>query len=131
MRDVKSAMPDATSLNQTMSSDSDNSEIGEVVEDARASDVVGELMREMGLEDLRSSIERLPERRRYVLVRRYGLDDHGTTTLERLGKELGLPARGSSNSRVKRSISSERVERPDSSTTSLREWSLPPSLRGS
>src|SRR5215210_6371 len=35
VRDLKSAMPDATSLNQTLSSDGDGSELGELIEDER------------------------------------------------------------------------------------------------
>src|SRR3954463_7174124 len=46
-RDVKDAMPDAPSLNQPLSSDSDSSELGELVEDERASDTPGVVMREM------------------------------------------------------------------------------------
>src|ERR687897_2522318 len=41
VRDVKSAMPDATSLNQPLSSDADGSELGELVEDEGVSDTVG------------------------------------------------------------------------------------------
>nr|MDP9484552.1 sigma-70 family RNA polymerase sigma factor [Actinomycetota bacterium] len=73
VRDVKDAMPDATSLNQPLGTDADASEIGEFVEDERASDTAGEVMREMETEGLEAAIERLPERQRYVLVRRYGL----------------------------------------------------------
>ncbi|MDP9477196.1 MAG: RNA polymerase sigma factor RpoD/SigA, partial [Actinomycetota bacterium] len=52
VRDVKDAMPDATSLNQPLGSDSDASEIGEFVEDERASDTAGEVMREMETQGL-------------------------------------------------------------------------------
>jgi RNA polymerase primary sigma factor len=90
VRDVKDAMPDATSLNQPMGSDSDASEIGEFVEDERASDTAGEVMREMETEGLGAAIERLPERQRYVLVRRYGLDERDPATLAQLSDELGV-----------------------------------------
>jgi RNA polymerase primary sigma factor len=40
VRDVKSAMPDATSLNQPLSSDADSSELGELIEDQQASDLM-------------------------------------------------------------------------------------------
>ncbi len=90
VRDVKDAMPDATSLNQPLGSDADASEIGEFVEDEKASDTAGEVMREMETEGLGAAIERLPERQRYVLVRRYGLDERDPATLAELSDELGV-----------------------------------------
>ena len=90
VRDVKDAMPDATSLNQPLGSDADASEIGEFVQDERASDTAGEVMREMETEGLGAAIERLPERQRYVLVRRYGLDEQDPATLAQLSDELGV-----------------------------------------
>ena len=39
---------------------------------------------------LRKAIERLPERNRHVLVRRYGLDDREPATLAELSEELGV-----------------------------------------
>ena len=89
-RDVKDAMPDATSLNQSLTSDDDSSELGEFVEDERASDTPGTVMREMETAQLGEAIERLPERNRYVLIRRYGLDDQDTATLAQLSEELGV-----------------------------------------
>ena len=88
--DVKDAMPDATSLNQPLGTEKDASEVGEFVEDELASDTPGEVMREMETEHLKEAIERLPERARYVLVRRYGLDDHAPATLAELGNELEI-----------------------------------------
>ena len=90
VRDVKDAMPDATSLNQPLSSDSDSSELGELVEDERASDTPGTVMREMETAQLGEAIERLPERNRYVLIRRYGLDAQESATLAQLSEELGV-----------------------------------------
>ncbi len=90
VRDVKEAMPDATSLNQPLGSDADASEIGEFVEDERASDTAGEVMREMETAGLEAAIEGLPERQRYVLVRRYGLDEREAATLAELSEELGV-----------------------------------------
>ena len=88
--DAKSAMPDATSLNQPLGSEEGASEIGEFVEDERASDTPGEVMREMETTQLREAIERLPERHRRVLVRRYGLDDRKSATLAELSDELEI-----------------------------------------
>ena len=90
VRDVKDAMPDATSLNQPLSSDSDSSELGQLVEDERASDTPGVVMREMETAQLGEAIERLPERNRYVLIRRYGLDEQESATLAQLSDELGV-----------------------------------------
>jgi RNA polymerase primary sigma factor len=90
VRDVKGALPDATSLNQPLSSEEGASELGEFVEDERASDTPGEVMREMETTGLQEAIGRLPERHRYVLVRRYGLDDHEVATLAQLSEELGI-----------------------------------------
>ena len=90
VRDVKDAMPDATSLNQPVTQDAGASELGDFVEDERASDTAGEVMREMETEGLGEAIERLPERQRYVLVRRYGLDERDASTLAELSEELGV-----------------------------------------
>jgi RNA polymerase primary sigma factor len=88
--DVKSAMPDATSLNQTLSSDGDGSELGELIEDERASEVAGTVIGEMEVGSLKEAVERLPERHRHVLIRRYGLGNRDTATLAQLSEELGI-----------------------------------------
>jgi RNA polymerase primary sigma factor len=90
VRDVKSAMPDAGSLHQPLSSDEGSSELGDLIEDERASDTPGEVMREMETSQLKVAIERLPERHRHVLVRRYGLDGRELATLAELGDELDI-----------------------------------------
>jgi RNA polymerase primary sigma factor len=90
VRDVKGAMPDATSLNQPLSSEDTASELGDFVEDERASDTPGEVMREMETVGLQEAVERLPERHRYVLVRRYGLNDRDVATLATLSDELDI-----------------------------------------
>jgi RNA polymerase primary sigma factor len=90
VRDVKSAMPDAGSLHQPLSSDEGSSELGDLIEDERASDTPGEVMRDMENAGLEQAIERLPERHRYVLLRRYGLDDRDVATLAQLSDELGI-----------------------------------------
>jgi RNA polymerase primary sigma factor len=90
VRDVKGAIPDATSLNQPLSSEEDASELGNFVEDENASDTPGEVMREMETAGLQEAIGRLPERHRYVLVKRYGLDEHDVATLAQLSDELDI-----------------------------------------
>jgi RNA polymerase primary sigma factor len=90
VRDVKSAIPDATSLNRPLSSDEDSSELGDFIEDERDSGVASEVVRELETRRLMESVERLPERQRRVLVRRYGLDGEEPATLANLSEELGV-----------------------------------------
>jgi RNA polymerase primary sigma factor len=90
LRDVKGAMPDATSLDQPVSSEDTASQLGDFIEDERVSDTPDTVMREMETDQLKEAIERLPERHRYVLVRRYGLDDREPATLAEVGDELGI-----------------------------------------
>jgi RNA polymerase primary sigma factor len=90
VRDVKGAMPDATSFNQPLGSDSDGTEIGELIEDERASEVAGTIIGEMEMDWLAEAVEKLPERHRYVLIKRYGLGDEETATLAKLSEELGI-----------------------------------------
>jgi RNA polymerase primary sigma factor len=90
VRDLKTSLWDATSLNQPIGSDADASEIGEFVEDERASEVAGTVIDEMETEWLSDAIEGLPERHRHVLVKRYGLGDGETATLSQLSDELGI-----------------------------------------
>jgi RNA polymerase primary sigma factor len=81
-------MPDATSLNQTLSSDGDGSELGELIEDERASEVAGTVIGEMHW--LGEAVEKLPECHRNVLIKRYGLGDEEAATLAKLSEELGI-----------------------------------------
>src|SRR3712207_4976082 len=90
VRDVKSAIPDATSLNWPLSSEEDSSELGDFIEDERESEVASEVVRELETRRLMESVERLPERQRRVLVRRYGLDAEEPATLADLSEELGV-----------------------------------------
>jgi RNA polymerase primary sigma factor len=91
IREVKDAMPGATtSLNQPLTSEEGSSELGEIIEDERSSDTPGTVVSEMESTQLGEAIARLPERYRYVLVRRYGLDDEDPATLAELSEELAL-----------------------------------------
>lgn len=90
VRMTMSATPDATSLDQPVSSDESSSELGEFIEDERVSNTPDTVMREMETVQLKEAIEQLPERARYVLVRRYGLDDREPATLAELGEELNI-----------------------------------------
>jgi RNA polymerase primary sigma factor len=90
VRNVKDAMPDATSLNQPLTSDEGSSELGDFVEDEWASDTPGRILSEMESSQLEEAIDRLPDRLRHMLVRRYGLDDKNPATLAELGDELEI-----------------------------------------
>ncbi|AHY46501.1 sigma70-ECF: RNA polymerase sigma factor, sigma-70 family [Rubrobacter radiotolerans] len=84
------AMPDATSLDQPVSTDDASSQLGDFIEDEKVSDTPDTVMREMETVQLKEAIDRLPDRARYVLVRRYGLDDREPATLAQLGDELEI-----------------------------------------
>ena len=90
VRDLKGSLWDASSLNQPLSSDPDATEIGELIEDERASEVAGTIIGEMEMDWLAEVVEKLPERHRYVLIKRYGLGDQETATLAQLSEELGI-----------------------------------------
>jgi RNA polymerase primary sigma factor len=90
VREVKSAIPDATSLNQPLSSEEGSSELGDLVEDERESGADGEVVRELETRRLLESVAGLPERQRRVLVRRYGLDGEKPATLADLSEELAV-----------------------------------------
>jgi RNA polymerase primary sigma factor len=86
-------MPDATSLNKPLGSGEEGSELGELgnlIEDESVSDTPGMVMRELETTQLREAIEKLPERHRYVVARRYGLGDFELASLAELGEELDI-----------------------------------------
>src|SRR3712207_2407727 len=87
VKEVKSAIPDATSLNQPLTSDEGSSELGDLLEDERESGVDAEVVRELETRRLMESVELLPERQRRVLVRRYGLDGEKPATLADLSED--------------------------------------------
>jgi RNA polymerase primary sigma factor len=89
-KDVRNVVPDATSLQRPLEPNEDSPELGDFIEDERVSDPPDTVMREMETAYLREAIERLPERARFVLVRRYGLDNREPATLAELGKELDI-----------------------------------------
>jgi len=90
VRDLKGSLWDASSLNQPLSADSDVTEIGELIEDERASEVAGTVIGEMEMDWLADAVEKLPERHRYVLIKRYGLGEEEAATLAQLSEELGI-----------------------------------------
>ena len=90
VRDVKSALPDATSLDQPAGTGEDASELGFFIEDDSEPEVGETVAREMESGWLEEAVEHLPERHREVLIRRYGLDDRDKATLATLSDELGI-----------------------------------------
>jgi RNA polymerase primary sigma factor len=90
VRDAIGAMLDVTSLDKPLGSQEDAVELGSLIEDEQASNIPDKAMREMELVQLREAIEKLPERTRYVLVRRYGLGGLESATLTELADELGI-----------------------------------------
>jgi RNA polymerase primary sigma factor len=90
VRDVKGTTPDATSLNKPVSSEDEASHLEDFIVDETVSDVPDAVIEGMGAAWLREAIGRLPQKARYVLVRRYGLDDRDPSTLAELAAELKL-----------------------------------------
>jgi RNA polymerase primary sigma factor len=90
VREVKSTLPDATSLDKPLGSEVDASELGSLVEDQGSSDVSEAVVRDIEVGWLGEAISRLPQRHRRVLVKRYGLDEEQTATLAQLAEELGV-----------------------------------------
>ena len=84
-----SATPDATSLDQPVS-ENGAADLGDFVEDELALDTLDAAISEMEALQLKEAIKRLPKRTRYVLVRRYGLDNRDHATLAELAAELGV-----------------------------------------
>jgi len=52
--------------------------------------VANAVVGEMEVRSLKEAVQRLPERHRHVLIRRYGLDDRDAATLAQLAAELGV-----------------------------------------
>lgn len=91
VRLTTSAMNDATSLNLPVGTEDESlSSLGDFIEDERLSDTFGVVTQKIEVEQLRKAIEGLPERERYVLVRRYGLDGDEPALVSGLAKKLGL-----------------------------------------
>ncbi len=90
VRDVKAAVPDATSLDKPVSNGSEASSLEDFIVDETHFDIPDAVIEEMEAAWLRTAIGRLPQKARYVLVRRYGLDDGDPPTLTELAAELGI-----------------------------------------
>jgi RNA polymerase primary sigma factor len=72
------------SLNKRLGFVEDAAEVVDLMEDVQAPDIPSTVIQEMENAQLHEAIERLlPERAQYVLVRRYGLDNHEPATLSK------------------------------------------------
>jgi len=90
VRAALSATPDATSLNKALGVEEGAMELVDIVEDTHVLETPDAVIQEMETAGLWAAVGRLPERARYVLVRRYGLDGREKSTLADLAEELGL-----------------------------------------
>ena len=88
---VKNIVPDAMSLNKRLGSAEDAAEVGDLMEDVQVPDIPGTVIQQMENAQLHEAIEwLLSERAQYILVRRYGLDNHEPATLAKLSEELDI-----------------------------------------
>jgi RNA polymerase primary sigma factor len=90
VREVKGTIPDAASLNKPVSSEDEALRLEDFIVDETHLDVPDAVIEEIEATWLKEAIGRLPQKARYVLVRRYGLDDRDTLTLAELAAELKL-----------------------------------------
>ncbi|HET9963983.1 MAG TPA: RNA polymerase sigma factor RpoD/SigA [Rubrobacter sp.] len=90
VREVKGTMPDAASFNKPVSSEDEALRLEDFIVDETHLDVPDAVIEEIEATWLKEAIGRLPQKARYVLVRRYGLDDRDTLTLAELAAELKL-----------------------------------------
>jgi RNA polymerase primary sigma factor len=90
VRDVKGTKPDAASLSKPVSSQDGSSRLEDLILAETLCDVPDAVIEEIEVAWLRETIGRLPQKARYVLVRRYGLDDRDPATLAELAAELKL-----------------------------------------
>ena len=90
VRDVKGTTPDAASLSKPVSSQDGSSRLEDLIVDETLYDVPDTVIEGIEVAWLREAIGRLPQKARYVLVRRYGLDDRDPATLAELAAELKL-----------------------------------------
>jgi RNA polymerase primary sigma factor len=88
--DVKGIVPDAASLNKPVSSEDEASRLEDFIVDETLFDVPEVVIEEMEAAWLREAIGGLPQKARYVLVRRYSLDGRDPPTLAELAVELEL-----------------------------------------
>jgi RNA polymerase primary sigma factor len=91
VRTALSAATDVTSLNKTFDSERGTAtELGDLVVDEQTPGTADTVTRKMETHGLRTAVQRLPERARYILIRRYALDGQREATLAELSRELDI-----------------------------------------
>ncbi len=83
-------LADVASLDRPVGAEDGSTELGEFLEDERASEVQEAVIQEMENTQLKESMVRMSTRERHILVRRYGLDEREPATLAELSNELGV-----------------------------------------
>ncbi|MDN5696406.1 MAG: RNA polymerase sigma factor RpoD/SigA [Rubrobacter sp.] len=89
VREVKKVTPEPASLDKPVSGE-ESSSLGDFVVDGSTANALEAIISETEKDHLRRAIERLPHKARYVLVRRYGLDEREPVTLAEIAGELEL-----------------------------------------
>jgi len=90
VRAVTGLLLEVFSLDRPVGAEDGSTELGDFVEDEQASEVLEAVIREMENTRLKESMGEMAARERYVLVRRYGLDDREPATLAELSDKLGV-----------------------------------------
>ena len=81
---------DATSLDRPLPMGEGTALVGDFVVDEVASEASEAVVRELEISHLKTNVERLPERCRKVVIRRYGLDGAEPSTLAEIGADMGI-----------------------------------------
>jgi RNA polymerase primary sigma factor len=88
---VQGTVRNVASLDQPPSNGDETSSLGDFIVDETLPDTPETIVRGMEAARIREAIGRLPRKARYVLVRRYDLDNSGSiSTLAELAAELGI-----------------------------------------
>ena len=81
---------DTISLDTPLLAGGDSASLGDLIRDDSVPELADSVVRDAETTRFRESVEKLPERIRHVLVRRYGLDHEEPATLSELAAELGV-----------------------------------------
>jgi RNA polymerase primary sigma factor len=87
---VMGLLTNVVSFDWPVGSEDGSSELGEFVEDERASKMPEAVIQDMESTQLLGWMEEIPDRERRVLVRKYGLDGREPASLAELSAELGI-----------------------------------------
>ncbi len=90
VREIKDTTVGTISLDQPLDPEEGAAGLGDLVRDERVPGTPEVVIREEETMLLKEAIAGLPDRVRYVLVRRYGLDERKRATLRELAAELGI-----------------------------------------